>query len=71
MGGIMAATTYAHQSQTTVRVGDEVQTGDVVGVCGSSGKSTSLHLHFEIFVNGQCVDPAPYIGLKPSDFWGK
>lgn len=61
-------TTYAHLSQTTVRVGDKVQAGDVVGVCGSSGKTTGLHLHFEIFVNGRRVDPAPYIGLKPSDF---
>ncbi|WP_317259106.1 M23 family metallopeptidase [Paenibacillus sp. J5C2022] len=37
--------------------------GDVVGVCGSTGKSTAPHLHFEIFVNGRRVDPAPYIGL--------
>lgn len=56
-------TTYAHLSQTTVQVGDVVQAGDVVGVCGSTGKSTGLHLHFEIFVNGWRVDPAPYIGL--------
>ncbi|WP_235941787.1 M23 family metallopeptidase [Paenibacillus puerhi] len=52
-------TTYAHLSQTTVQVGDVVQAGDVVGVCGSTGKSAGLHLHFEIFVNGCRVDPAP------------
>lgn len=57
-------TTYAHLSQTTVQVGDTVQAGDVVGVCSSTGKSTGLHLHFEIFVNGRRVDPAPYIGLE-------
>lgn len=56
-------TTYAHMSQTTVQVGDVIQAGDVVGVCGSTGKSTGLHLHFEIFVNGRRVDPSPFIGL--------
>ncbi len=56
-------TTYAHLSAIHVELGDKVKAGDVVGACGSTGKSTGNHLHFEIFVHGRRVDPAPYIGL--------
>ncbi|WP_136605639.1 M23 family metallopeptidase [Paenibacillus dokdonensis] len=45
-------------SQTTVQVRDVVHAGDVVGMCGSTGKSTGLDLHFEIFVNGRRGDLA-------------
>lgn len=61
--------TYAHMSRITVQVGDVVDAGDVVGICGSTGKSTGPHLHFEIIVNGRQVDPASFIGLEGvSDF---
>ncbi len=41
-------TLYAHNSQNNVSVGDVVEQGDVIGLMGSSGKSTGTHLHFEI-----------------------
>jgi murein DD-endopeptidase MepM/ murein hydrolase activator NlpD len=41
-------TLYAHNSQNNVSVGDIVEQGDVIGLMGSSGKSTGTHLHFEI-----------------------
>ncbi|MEC0413620.1 peptidoglycan DD-metalloendopeptidase family protein [Bacillus subtilis] len=57
-------TTYAHMSKSSVKVGDTVKMGDKVGECGSTGSSTGNHLHFEIFQNGNRVDPSPFVGLK-------
>lgn len=57
-------TTYAHLSSVSVEVGDVIQLGDVVGQCGSTGSSTGSHLHFEVFVNEQRVNPARFIGLE-------
>lgn len=56
-------TGYNHLSSLTVKVGDQVNTGDIVGACGTTGTSTGPHLHFEIFKSGVLVDPAPYLGL--------
>ena len=56
-------TTYAHLSSVSVKPGDIVQPGEVIGACGNTGGSDGDHLHFEIFKNGVLVDPAPYIGL--------
>jgi murein DD-endopeptidase MepM/ murein hydrolase activator NlpD len=59
-GGGMA-TLYAHQSRLAVSVGDHVDAGDVIGYVGSSGMSTGPHLHFEVRLSGNPVDPAPYL----------
>lgn len=56
-------TTYAHLSAASVAVGTQVKAGDIVGGCGSTGKSSGPHLHFEIFKNNKLVDPAPFLGL--------
>jgi len=50
-------TLYAHASMILVRVGDEVRAGEVIGTTGSTGRSTAPHLHFEIRINGDSVDP--------------
>jgi len=50
-------TRYAHLSASLVRAGDAVAEGQVVGRSGNSGRSTGPHLHFEMLVNGQAVDP--------------
>lgn len=54
-------TLYAHNSRLLVRVGETVEAGDVVSLSGSTGRSTGPHLHFEVRVNGQRVNPRPYL----------
>lgn len=56
------ATVYMHCSKLIAKVGDVVNKGDVIGLVGSTGNSTGPHLHFSVRVNGEYVDPAPYIG---------
>lgn len=58
-GGI--TTLYGHNSQLMVAVGDVVDQGTVVGLLGSTGRSTGPHLHFEIRINGKRVNPLQYI----------
>jgi len=54
-------TLYAHMNaQPCVSVGSSVSQGDVIGYVGSTGWSTGPHCHFEIRVNGSCVDPLSY-----------
>jgi murein DD-endopeptidase MepM/ murein hydrolase activator NlpD len=55
------ATAYAHQQQIAVLVGQQVNQGDVIGYVGSTGFSTGPHLHFEVRVNGNPVDPLGYL----------
>ena len=54
-------TLYAHLSKRSVKVGDVVKQGDVLGVTGSTGNSTGPHLHFEITEGGSRVDPLKYL----------
>lgn len=56
-----AETRYAHLSAVTVRVGQGLRQGDVLGRVGSTGASTGPHLHFEVRFDGRAVDPLPYL----------
>ena len=58
-GGYM--TVYGHFSRRCVSVGQKVARGQVVGLCGSTGRSTGPHLHFEIRVNGVAQNPLNYL----------
>ena len=59
-GGGMV-TLYAHQSGFAVSTGQTVSAGQVVGYCGSTGLSTSPHLHFEVRMGGDPKNPANYL----------
>ncbi len=50
-------TRYGHMSQLNVASGQRVRKGDVIGFVGSTGMSTGPHLHYEMRVNGQAVNP--------------
>lgn len=54
-------TTYNHLATIGVQLNQTVGTGSPIGVAGSTGNSTGCHLHFEVVVNGQTVDPAPWL----------
>jgi len=59
-------TVYAHLAPGSVRVshGDNVSQGQVLGIMGTTGTSTGIHLHFEVRINGQPVDPMDFISAE-------
>ena len=56
-------TMYLHMTRYVVSVGQNVNAGELIGYCGSTGVSTGPHLHFSIFKNGVAVNPADYIPI--------
>lgn len=55
-------TLYAHCNVLKVTVGQQVKQGDLIALVGDTGNSSGTHVHFEIQVNGNRMDPEPYIG---------
>ncbi len=54
-------TGYAHQSEIFVSVGDSVETGQLIGTIGNTGRSVGPHLHWELWINGIPVDPVDWV----------
>ena len=63
-------TLYGHMSSIKVRIGQIVKRGDVIGLVGSTGKSTGPHLHYEVHYKGQIMNPQNYyyLDLSPADY---
>ena len=53
---------YGHLKKLDVKVGQRVAKGQVIGLVGSTGRSTGPHLHYEVVVAGKPVDPSPFLG---------
>ena len=59
-------TRYAHLLSSRVRVGQRVQQGEVIGYIGNTGLSTGPHLHYEVRIGSDVVDPYRYINFRSS-----
>ena len=57
-------TRYGHHQELLVRAGQSVKRGDVIGLMGSSGRSTGPHVHFEVLKSGKPVNPARYVSAR-------
>lgn len=57
-------TWYGHLSRITVKEGEQVMVGQLIGKVGSTGRSTGPHLHYEVRCNGKAVNPKQYLSLN-------
>ena len=60
--GFGILTRYAHCSRTKVKKGDIVERGDLIGWVGETGRATGPHVHFEIRIDNEPVDPTEFLG---------
>ena len=61
-------TVYSHLSMVMVKIGQRIGAGDVIGLLGSSGRSTGPHLHFAVYLKGKPVDPLDHLRPIPMSF---
>jgi murein DD-endopeptidase MepM/ murein hydrolase activator NlpD len=62
--GFGIATRYGHLSRFAVSEGQQIYKGDIVGYVGSTGRSTSPHLHYELLLNGRQANPLKLLGRR-------
>lgn len=62
--GFGYSTLYGHLSKARVKKGDRVTRGQPIGYMGASGRSTGVHLHYEVWRHGRPVNPAKYLDLR-------
>jgi hypothetical protein len=60
-------TWYAHNSVVTRQPGEWVNPGETIALVGASGRATGPHLHFEVRVQGQAIDPLQYLASLNMD----
>lgn len=60
-------TQYAHLYSFQVREGERVRKGQIIALMGNSGMSTGPHLHYEVLLHGEKVDPIPYLNRIDTD----
>lgn len=59
-------TRYGHLSRRIAMAGQRVHRGDLIGLMGSTGRSTGSHLHYEVRIDGRAVNPIPFLQQGPS-----
>lgn len=55
------STKYAHHTRNNAALGQRVERGDIIGFVGSTGRSTGMHLHYEVHRNGASINPVPFL----------
>ena len=66
--GYGVVTGYGHNAQNMVQIGQRIRRGDQIGTVGMTGRTTGPHLHYEVLLNGQQVDPKRFILDISEDF---
>jgi murein DD-endopeptidase MepM/ murein hydrolase activator NlpD len=63
-------TRYAHLSEFKCKPGDKIVRGQIIGLVGSTGKSTAPHLHYEVEKNGQKINPVHFFhsDISPEEY---
>jgi murein DD-endopeptidase MepM/ murein hydrolase activator NlpD len=60
-------TRYGHLSKIEVEIGESVQRGQLIGLIGSTGRSTGPHLHYELRINDKPVNPRLFLPPEPTE----